>query len=73
MTSSASMSCPRFLATFRSLRNRVVGLRMSNVYTPVWFLRARKVLKEGSFSGLFVSSRAAMVVAFGTMTGKGIP
>ena len=62
-----------FLATFRSLRNRVAGLRVSKVYTPVWFLRAWKVLKEGSFSGFFVSPRAVMVVAFGTVTGKGMP
>ena len=67
------MSCPRFLASLRSLRKREVGLRISKVYRPVWFLRARNVLKEGSFSGLFVSSRAAMVVAFGTVTGKGMP
>ena len=46
---------------------------LSKAYTPVWFLRARKVLKEGSFSGLLVSSKAAMVVAFGTVTGKGMP
>jgi len=67
------MSCPRFLANLRSLRKRLVGLMVSKAYTPVWFLRARKVLKEGSFSGLLVSSKAAMVVALGMVRGKGIP
>lgn len=67
------MSCPRFWASLRSFRKRVVGLRISKDYSPAWFLRARKVLKEGNFSGLFASSRAAMVAAFGTVTGKGIP
>lgn len=36
------------------------------------FLRARNVLKEGSFSGSFVSPRAVMVVAFGTVTTIGV-
>lgn len=67
------MSWPRFLASFRSLRKRLVVLMVSKAYSRVLFLRERNDLKEGSFAGLLVSSKASRVVAFGMAIGKGMP